>query len=220
MNNNKILILGATGRTGKHLLSLALARGYEVNILVRDIRKIEIQSDRLKVFEGTPSDLTVLASAIENCSIVISALNISRKSDFPWAKLHTPKDFIEKSIQNILCLSNQYPIKSLIVISAWGVSETRNDIPWWFRLMIDYSNIKFGYEAHEQQEKLIKSSNLNWTIVRPVVLTNFTKQHKVHISLNSISKPSLFISRKNVASFMLDILETKTFIHQILTISE
>ncbi len=218
--NNKILILGATGRTGKHLLTIALARGYEVNVLVRDAQKIAIKSDKLKVFEGTPSDLSALANAIENCSSVISALNISRESDFPWAKLRTPKDFIEKSIENILYLSNQYPIKSLIIISAWGVFETKSEIPWWFRLMIDYSNIKFGYEAHEQQEKLIKSSNLNWTIVRPVALTNFTKEHKVQISIDGLPKPNLLISRKNVASFILNILETKTFVHQTLTIFE
>jgi uncharacterized protein YbjT (DUF2867 family) len=218
---NKILLLGSTGRTGKWLLEELLAKGYQVNILIRDATKISIQSDLLTVFEGTPAKMDDLERAFEGCTVVFSALNTARTSDFPWAKLRTPKDFLAKVIQNIIKLSKSYSIESVIVISAWGVAETRKDIPFWFRWTIDFSNIKYGYWGHEQQEKLLINSDLNYTIIRPVGLTNAEKSKPIIVTKNNTPKPNLLISRKNVAIFMVGILENlKAFSRQILTISE
>jgi putative NADH-flavin reductase len=218
--NKKLLILGSTGRTGKFLLTEALARGFEVNILVRDAKKITIISEKLRIFEGTPSDKEDLAKALQGCTHVLSALNISRNSDFPWSGLRTPKDFLEKTIQNLIDLSKTNPLKNVMVISAWGVAETKQDIPFWFRWMIDFSNIKYGYQGHEQQEKLLQNSDVNYTIIRPVGLTNFEKSKPIIVTKNNSTKPNLLISRKNVAGFMLDVLEDGAFCREILVVSE
>jgi putative NADH-flavin reductase len=214
----KILILGATGRTGKYLLEEALRLGFEVNILVRDSKKVKIKSEKLSIFEGNPSNLSDLEKALIGCKSILSALNISRNSDFPWAKLRTPKDFLEKTVQNLIDLNKSNPLKKVILVSAWGVNETRQDIPFWFRWLIENSNILYGYLGHEQQEKLLKNSNLNWTSVRPVILTNFESKEDILTSINNFTKPKLTISRKSVASFMLEILENKTFDNQTVTI--
>lgn len=214
----KILILGATGRTGKYLLEEALSRGFEVNILVRDSKKVKIKSDKLSVFEGNPSNLIELKTAITGCKSVISGLNISRYSDFPWSKLRTPKDFLEKTVLNIIELNKTNPLEKVMVISAWGVSDTKQDIPFWFRWLIENSNIKYGYLGHEQQEKLLKNSNLNWTSVRPVGLTNFERNEEVLTSMNNFPKPNLTISRKSVAQFMLGIFENNSYENQSVTI--
>lgn len=216
----KILILGSTGRTGKYLLTESLSRGFMVNILVRDANKVNVESEGLTIFEGTPSRIEDLEKAMQGCTHVLSALNISRMSDFPWANLRTPKDFLERTVQNLIDLSTVHPIKNIIVISAWGVSETKFDIPFWFRWTIDFSNIKYGYLGHEQQEKLLQKSNLNYTIIRPVGLTNSEKSKSIIITKNNSPEPNLLISRKAVAKFMLDILGKNQYEKQIITISE
>jgi putative NADH-flavin reductase len=76
MTNKKLLILGSTGRTGKYLLKEALTRGFEVNILVRNTKKISVDSEKLTVFEGTPSNKEDLTKALQGCTHVLSALNI------------------------------------------------------------------------------------------------------------------------------------------------
>lgn len=214
----KILILGATGRTGKYLLEEALNKGFNVNILVRDAKKVKIKSDLLNIFEGNTTNLEDLKKALNGCSSVISALNISRNSDFPWSKLRSPKDFLEKTVQNIILASKTNPLEKVIVISAWGVGETKKDLPFWFRWFIDNSNIKYGYLGHEQHEKLLKNSKLNWTSVRPVGLTNFEKREEILTSTNNFPIPKLTISRKSVARFILEVLESKIFERQAVTI--
>ncbi len=216
----KILILGATGRTGKLILEKALANGFEVNILVRHPEKITLKSEKLTIFEGLSTNLDDLKVAIKDCKSVISALNISRNTDFPWSALRTPKDFLASTIQNIIDLSENQKLEKIIVISAWGVAETKKDIPFWFRFLIEISNIKFGYLGHEQSELLLQNSNLNWTTVRPVGLTNFKKNKPIIITQNNRPKPNLTISRNNTAHFIIKILEENTFNKQNVTISE
>jgi putative NADH-flavin reductase len=68
----KILILGATGRTGKWLIRKALEKGFLVNVLVRDKSSLETL-DRLNLFIGSPLDKELLAQAMTGCDAVISS---------------------------------------------------------------------------------------------------------------------------------------------------
>lgn len=216
----KILLLGASGRTGKHILNQALERGFDVNIVVRDASKIKTKSAQLTIFEGTPSDAAILKIAVQNCDFVISALNISRNSDFPWAALRTEKNFLSGVVSNLIQIFKSNPIKHLIIISAWGVHETKKDIPFWFRWTIDVSNIRFGYLEHENQETILEVSSINWTSVRPAGLTNFEADKEVLVSFDNKPKPNLLISRKNVAKFILDILGDTSYFGKTPAISE
>lgn len=217
----KILILGATGRTGTLVLEEANRIGYETNCLVRNSKKIAIsnQKNGIKIFEGTPEKLKDLEKAYEGCNSIINALNISRRSDFPWSKLRTPKNFLSKIMENILQVKNNQSIERVIVCSAWGVSDTKKDLPNWFSWLIDNSNIGAPYRDHENQEEMLMNSDLPWTIVRPSALTNSKKQQQVIESYKNHPKPNLTISRSSLAGYMVDALEDDSLIHKAPVIS-
>jgi putative NADH-flavin reductase len=211
----KILILGATGRTGTEVLHQALSKGYQVNALVRDSKKIQMEDPKLFVFEGDtriPKDLNF---ALENCQAVISCLNISRKSDFPWAPLRTPVDFLSKTMKSLVQVCKEQEVKRLVFTSAWGVAESRPFIPSWFAWLIDNSKLSAAYLEHERQEALVRNSGLDWTIVRPVGLTNSQKPKPVKVIFGNEQKPSFTISRKDTAGFMIDILNHPDYFQKI-----
>lgn len=212
--DKKVFLLGATGRTGKVLLRQMLDRRYDINVLVRDPKSIATHQN-LSVFEGTPTNETVLKEAMEDCEAVVSTLNISRKSDFPWSKLTTPDDFLSQTIENVIRLGCEFSIKRVIVLSAWGVGDSKSEIPWWFKWLINNSNIGAAYRDHERQENLLIKSGIDYTIVRPVGLTNSKKEKKVSVSLGKSSKPGLTISRHNVARFIISSLEHDLYVNQI-----
>ncbi|QJD81161.1 NAD(P)-dependent oxidoreductase [Spirosoma rhododendri] len=216
----RVFILGATGRTGKQLLTVALAQGYQVTVLVRDRQKIGISSGRLTVIESPALDADSLQRAVVGCDAVISTLNISRTSDFPWAPLRTPPTFLSDLLTRLLPICEEQNVRRLIVVTAWGTNETKKDIPFWFRWLIDYSNIGVAYRDHERQEKLLRQSNLDWTIIRPVGLTNGESLKPVIETIDNQPKPNLTISRRNVARFMLDVLRNNQYVRQAVTISE
>lgn len=214
----KLLLLGATGRTGKLVLKLALQQGYEVHCLVRDSTKLS-KHELLTIFEGNAQDYNILSLASEGCDCIISALNISRTSDFPWSPLRTPESFLSDVMKNIVSLKEEN-LKRVIVCSAWGVSETKKDLPFWFRWFIDHSNIGAAYSDHERQEAILKNSTTNWTIVRPSGLTNSKKAQKVKESFNNDPKPSLLINRLSVAKYMIDAIEKKSLFQKTVVISK
>lgn len=216
----QILILGATGRTGKLLLSQALQRGYAVTILVRNKNKITVHHPQLKIIEGSPLDKTILENAIAGCGAILSTLNISRSSDFPWAPLKTPPDFLSSTMKNISELATKHDISRVIFMSAWGVADTKKELPAWFRWLIDHSNIRYPYQDHERQEELAKLTSLQWTAVRAVGLTNSKKIKEAVVSVNSGSNHGWMISRATVAAFMLDALEKNLYVRQMPVVSE
>ncbi len=214
----KILLLGATGRTGKYVVEEALQKGYDLNCLVRDSQRITPRS-KLTIMEGYPEKLDELEKAIQGCDAVISVLNVSRVSDFPWAKLRTPPTFMSNVMKNLIQLAGTYTIKRIIVCSAWGASETKKDLPGWFQWFINNSNIGYAYRDHERQEELLRTSNQAWTIVRPVGLTNSKKYQQVIESYDNKPKPSMTITRRTVARYLVDSIRKESLIHKAPVVS-
>jgi putative NADH-flavin reductase len=215
-----ILILGSTGRTGRVLLHEALKRGHRVTLLISHKGALKIKPELVEIYEGTPLNKFTLADAMQGCDAVLSTLNISRHSDSPWSKLRTSKDFLSSSMKHIIEAATENDIKRVIITTAWGVAETRKDIPFWFRWLIDNSNIRYQHHDHEKQEVLLKASNLDWTILRPVGLSDSEKIRELKVSFNNQPNPSVTVSRRNVALFMLNVLEKNLYARQCPVISE
>ena len=70
----KVCILGATGRVGSNIINLALKDSAEVTALARDLNRIEIQHERLRVIEGNVLNENDIKKVIEGSDIVISTL--------------------------------------------------------------------------------------------------------------------------------------------------
>jgi putative NADH-flavin reductase len=215
-----ILILGPTGRTGRLLVDEALKRGHKVSVVVSHEYRLKTDPKLLTVHEGTPLNKYTLSTAMKGCDAILSTLNISRTSDFPWASLRTGEEFLSLSMKNIIEAAAEQNIKRIIITTAWGVGETRKDIPFWFRFLIDHSNIRYPYLDHERQENMLIKSDMNYTIVRPAALTDSKENKPIKVSIDNSPKPSLTISRMNTASFMLDVLEQDLYHRQCPVISE
>ncbi len=201
----KLLLLGATGRTGKWVLETALQKGYEVNCLARNSGRIPTK-EGVTVFEGNANNPNDLVKAIQGCQYVVNTLNVSRKSDFPWSSLRTPKDYLSNVMTQLIPIAESQGIDRVVICSAWGVAETKKDIPKWFKWFIDNSNIGAAYQDHERQEVLLTQSKLPWTIVRPVGLTDSNKEQSIRETFNNNPKPSMTIGRKSVARYLVESL--------------
>ena len=157
--------------------------------------------------EGSPLVYDDVKRALTDCDAVLVALNVARKSDWPWAKLVSPPDLLEVSMTNIVKAMGETGAKRIITVSAWGVGDSYAEANGIFRFLINKTNVGTAYAGHEQQEKVLKESNLDWTAVRPVGLTNNTKHCPTRVSQKGSTKLKMSISRMDVAIFMLDILD-------------
>ncbi len=201
----KILILGATGRTGQHLVSQSLERNYEVTVLARDPSKLTIAHPKLTVRKGDALDKEALSKAIQGNDAVISALGAgnSLKS----------KDLIANAAKLLIPAMQENGVTRLIFLSAFGVGESFSQANFIQKLIFRLP-LKNIYADKEKGEKEIKGSNLNWTLVYPVVLVNKPATHNYKVGDKLPMKGLPKIPRADVADFMIKQLTDDSFIRR------
>ena len=214
-----ILLFGATGRTGIQVLKYALAKGYEVTALVRNPEKITEKSDRLTVIKGLPTNIDSVRKAVLECDRVISTLNPISEKDLISLKKIPPPRVLETSIQNAIECMGEHKIKKIAVVSSIGIGDTYLLAPPLMRLLGKVTNFRNSFDDHNKQESLLMNSNLDWVITRPVSLNN--NEILQTLVVNYGKKPSPFrISRKQLAKFLVDCLETEEFFNKAPILSE
>lgn len=196
----KILILGATGRTGTLVLLEALRRGHKVTALVRNPPSLEsitsglptAQKSNLTTVRGSPLNASDVAGAVATATatgsgklVVLSALNSRRTSESPWAAPHptdSPPRMMADSIANVLSAVSQTTTTGggvgvekpkVVYVSAIGVGASTANAHWLLRTLIAHSNVKLTYEDHESAEAELKGAakEVDWVVVRPGRLT-------------------------------------------------
>ena len=70
----RILVLGASGRTGRLVVEQALGHGHVVVAFVRDLARLPIAHERLTVIQGDVTVAADVARAVEGCDAVVSVL--------------------------------------------------------------------------------------------------------------------------------------------------
>jgi putative NADH-flavin reductase len=215
----RILLFGATGRTGTLLVNYALEKGYAVTALVRNPEKLAVRSERLTIIKGLPTNAGDVEKAMTDCDIVISTLSaLSVKESFSFKKMQPPHT-LELSIRHAIESMTARGKKRIITLSSIGAGDSFPLAPWFMRVMIKITNFKIVFADHTQQEAWLRHSTLDWTIVRPVALNDDSDLKQLVVSYNQ--RPSPFkMSRKQLAKFMVDSIDNPAFIHKAPILSE
>lgn len=217
----RILLFGATGRTGRLVLEYALSKGHEVVALVRDPGKIMVDSRALTLIKGTPERAEDVAKAIAGCEAVVVALNNNRTSDMPWAKPVSPPHLIEHSVKNGVTAMKANGIRRIMIQSATGVGDSFPYAPWMIRFLVRRTNLAQTYADHDGVDAYIRTTaDIDWTLVRAVGLSSGDKVKGLVVSNANQPKPAMMISRKHVAQFMIDGLGDKSLFGKAPVISE
>jgi putative NADH-flavin reductase len=203
----RLLILGATGGTGRHLVSQALEAGNEVTAYVRDAAKLEVKHERLRVVVGPIADAArPFREAMTGQHAVISTLGrgLSLQSEH----------VIERCVPPMLSAMKSHGVGRLIFTSAIGVGDAYSEAPLLSKLVIRVL-LKDIYPDKLIGENLVRNSDLEWTIVQPAGLTNgpLTRRYRAgeHLPHRMIAT----ISRADVAHFLLSQLDDRTYVRRI-----
>lgn len=216
---HRVLVFGATGRTGTFVVEAALAHGLEVVALVRTPDKLPKRAG-LEVVRGSPESDSDVQRAFAGCDAVVSALNNNRTSDLPWAKSVSPPNLMTDAMINAVRALKANGKRRVVTLSANGVGDSFQHVSFVTRLAIRKTNLSAVYRDHEGQETVLRASGLDWTAVRAVGLINRDAVKTLVLSEHGTPPPALTISRKNVAAFMVDALERRELFGKALTVSE
>ena len=215
----RILVYGATGRTGSLLLAYALQQGYAVTALVRHPEKLLLTDAYLTVVRGQPTNLADVRRAMPGCDFVLSALSALSEAESFSRKKITPPHTLETTMRHTITAMHELGLRRIVTLSSIGAGDSRPYAPWYMRLIIKLTNFKLVFADHDRQETLLRQSDLAWTIARPVALNN--KEQLGQLVVRYQQTPAPFaLSRRQLAKFMVDCLATDDFLHQAPLLAE
>lgn len=202
----RILVLGATGGTGRLIASLAVARGYDVTVLVRSAEKAsDLKGVTLVV--GDARDETVLRQALKGRDAVVSALG-TPASPFREVTL------LSTATRALVNAMKGEQVSRLICITGIGAGDSAGHGGFLFDNLIFPLLLRKVYADKDRQETIVRDSGLDWVLVRPSVLNDKPS----HDTIRTLTDLSRFhggtISRADVANFVLDQVQSDTWLHR------
>jgi putative NADH-flavin reductase len=211
---SNLLIIGANGGIGRQVLDQALSAGHRVTALVRNPAKLPLTHANLKIVRADVTQPLSLSNLFAGHDVIISAIGVSGGFSDP------PTNLYSEGALNILREMKQSGLKRAFFISASAV-ETNPQLPFFIRLASKYIIQKLlsnMYADLRLMEKLIRESDVDWTIVRPPRLTDSKVTGNYRIAVNRFLKNGLKISRADTAHFMLSHIQSEEMFRSVVEI--
>ena len=208
--NMQIIIFGATGSLGSHVVKQALEKGHSVTAFTRTPEKLAVlHNPNLTTIRGDIHNLSDIEKAIKGKHAVFCALGDGTKG-----KVRAPGTL------NIIEAMSKLGIKRLICQTTLGLGDSWNNLNFFWKYAMFGFLLRKAFRDHQLQEKYILNSKLDYTIVRPSAFTNgdLTQQYNIGFD-GKFKRLSLKIARADVADFLLQQLTSNEFIRKPVSIS-
>lgn len=201
----KIALIGATGRTGGHVLTEAIQRGHEVTTLARTPDKLGGAGSAVRVVEGDSCDESALDRLLADAEAVVSALG-------PTAK---DSDLHSRTATALVQAMQRHDVRRFVGVSGAGI-DVPGDRKGPRDKVVSALIQRLGGEVVQDKPReyaVFAVSSLDWTLVRPPRLTDKPATGRVEHDAHRPGR-STSITRADLASFLLDVAENGSYLHQ------
>ncbi len=199
----KLIIFGAGGRIGRHLIEQATKAGHDVTGYLRDAKAGKTLG--CEVVIGDVRDADAVESAIRGRDAILSAVG------------HTdPKKvngLYSVSAKNFTQAAERAGVERLISMSTM-IGDSTPRTGFLFRRIILPLVLKDVWSDHEAAEAVYRASALDWTTIRAGRLTDGPKTGKYRAGLGLRGNVFSSVSRSDVADFMIRELGARQFVRQ------
>ena len=203
---HKLSIFGISGRTGRELVTVASLNGWEVRGLVRPTSLFEDGTGHCRIVRGNFDEPDRIVETIADSEAVCCLIGPRP----PYTDV-----FCATATAAIIAAMKQTGCRRLICQTGAMIGQAPNrsrPMEWAARTFARWH--PEAARDREEQERLIESSGLDWTIVKPPRLTDSTPRDQVEASsflqIGLLSK----ISRADLAAFILDEVQNSRFVRQ------
>ena len=205
----RLLILGATGPTGRNLVEQALAAGHEVTALARNPARLALTHPRLASAIGDATDSRALESAMAGQEAVLSALGAGHS---------LRSEIASPAVAALIPAMRARALKRVVFLSAFGVGETFAQASLLQRLAYR-TMLRQIFADKTKADAMLRQSGLDWTLVYPTVLTNGVRVGTYRVGERLAMSGLPRISRADVASFMLAQVSSAEWVRRTAVIS-
>ncbi len=200
----KILLIGATGQTGRILLRKLPLLGHEVVAFARNPKDVAEIDSRIHVVKGDARDAASFGRAVAGVDSVISVFGPrSLKKD----------DIQESMMRNLEAAMRTAGVRRLINLSAAGVGDSLNEMPGILRYVFVPLFLGRMYADKERGERILFASSLEFVNVRPGRLLNHPARGGIKAQF-TVKNLKLEMTREDLADFMIAQLQNSEWIRK------
>jgi uncharacterized protein YbjT (DUF2867 family) len=214
----RVLVIGASGGTGRELVTQALAGGHDVGAFVRDAQRLPIQSERLTCHTGDIMDAQALSRALVGQEAVCCALGTMPETRSERHRQDRHSTVCSRGTSHLLVQMQAQGVARLVVETSAAVGESRTHgrygAAWVIRRVL--APVMADKDV---QEAAVRASLLKWTIVRPVRLTFGPRTNQCRAAPDLPYTLWSRISRADVAALMLDAATNSRWVGQAVTVA-
>jgi putative NADH-flavin reductase len=203
----KLLVLGATGGIGREILRQGLERGHAITAFVRAPERLGDLRDRVTVVQGDLMDANAMAKAFGGHDVILSAFGPTT------LRPSTLRREFGRALEAAMRMSG---VQRCELVSAAFLFR---DVGFLGNIL---KNTVFRGMVPDMagMEAAIQESDLDWTIVRPPRLTNGPVTKTYRVADDNLPHRGFFISRADVAHFMLGEAESPTHLRRIVGLAD
>ncbi|HKW43040.1 MAG TPA: SDR family oxidoreductase [Thermoplasmata archaeon] len=203
----KVVIFGGTGQTGRLLVERAVFAGHEVTVFARDPARASARRESVRLVLGDVLDAASLPPAVVGQEAVLVALGTATRGSPP---------VLPQGLRHILDTMEAHGVRRIIVLSAAGaLHEPAGSVVGSLGLKVARSLLPGVYREHRAMLEVLRTSDLDWIAVRPVILTNGPWTGRYRAVVEGIPRRGYRISRADVADFMLRQLTSDQFVRKM-----
>lgn len=213
----RVLVIGATGGSGRAVYETLLTRGHDVTAFARRASSLP-QRTRLERIDGDATDVALLDRVLPGHDAVIVTLGISESPMRVRLRgpQHTSGDIRSRGTAAIVAAARRARVQRIIVQSSYGVGPSRSRLGLSDRVLFALL-LKPQMADTETQETVVRDSGLDWTIVQPVHLTD--GESAAHFASAHGDVRDWRVSRRGVAHVHADLVEQSTHIRETVAVS-
>jgi putative NADH-flavin reductase len=201
----KVLVLGAAGRSGRQIVEQGIAKGHEITALIRDQAQSRLFPNQVHTVTGDALDGNAVERAVAGQDAVIYALGSKKSGE---------TTFFSDTTQLLLRAMQAQRVRRLVCITGVGAGESKGHGGFVYDRLIFPLFTRKIYEDKDRQEDLIRSSSLDWIIVRPAVFRDGPVKGELQAVTDVRSVTLRRIAPQEVASFVLEQLDNDRFLRK------
>jgi len=204
----KVLIVGASHGIGLETTRAALRAGHSVRALARSAASMPIQDANLDKVSGNALDPDTIRNVLQDIDVVIQTLGV----DFSPRLVFEGTTLFSESTRILVDAVKASGVKRLITVTGLGAGDSRGHGGLGYDWIAFPLLLKRVYDDKDVQEWIVRSSGLDWTIVRPGLLTNRPATGRYRILTASKDWQFGMISRADVADFLVRQVDDRSLI--------